>query len=114
MKLLKYLSLVALLLVTGFTYAQEEEPEERKPGHSNVNRFKQLYEVFSTPNVYRSANGAPGPQYYQQQADYVMDIVLDDQQAKINGFETITYTNNSPDVLEYLWVQLDQNVREKD
>ncbi|MFT7627073.1 MAG: hypothetical protein ACI9OS_000718 [Ulvibacter sp.] len=114
MKLLKYLSLVALLLVTGFTYAQEEESTERKPGHSNVNRFKQLYEEFSTPNVYRSANGAPGPQYYQQQADYVMDIVLDDQQAKISGFETITYTNNSPDVLEYLWVQLDQNVREKD
>jgi hypothetical protein len=114
MKLLKYLSLVALLLVTGFTHAQEEEPEERKPGHTNENRFKQLYEEFSTPNVYRSANGAPGPQYYQQQADYVMDIVLDDQQAKIDGFETITYTNNSPDVLEYLWVQLDQNVREKD
>ena len=114
MKLLKYLSLVALLLVTGFTYAQEEEQEERKPGHSNENRFKQLYEEFSTPNGYRSANGAPGPQYYQQQADYVMDIVLDDQQAKINGLETITYTNNSPDELEYLWVQLDQNVREKD
>jgi len=114
MKLLKYLSLVALLLATGFTYAQEEETEERKPGHTNVNRFKQLYEEFSTPNVYRSANGAPGPQYYQQQADYVMDIVLDDQQSKISGFETITYTNNSPDVLEYLWVQLDQNVRQKD
>jgi hypothetical protein len=114
MKLLKYLSLVTLLLVTGFTYAQEGDTEERKPGHSNENRFKQLYEEFSTPNVYRSANGAPGPQYYQQQADYVMDIVLDDKLAKINGFETITYTNNSPDELEYLWVQLDQNVREKD
>ena len=114
MKLLKYLIFTALLLVTGFTYAQDEEPEERKPGHTNNNRFKQMYEEFSTPNVYRSANGAPGPQYYQQQADYEMDIVLDDQNARISGFETITYTNNSPDVLEYLWVQLDQNVRQKD
>jgi hypothetical protein len=113
MKLLKYFSLVALLLVTGFTYAQEEA-EERKPGHTNQNRFKQLYEEFSTPNVYRSANGAPGPSYYQQQADYVMDIELDDQLSRIKGFETITYTNNSPDVLEYLWVQLDQNRRAPD
>jgi hypothetical protein len=64
--------------------------------------------------VYRSANGAPGPSYYQQQADYVMDIQLDDQQSIIKGFETITYTNNSPDVLEYLWVQLDQNKRAQD
>jgi hypothetical protein len=114
MKLLKYLSLVAFLLLTVFTYAQDEAPEERKPGHTNNSRFKQMYEEFSTPNVYRSANGAPGPQYYQQQADYEMDIVLDDQNARISGFETITYTNNSPDVLEYLWVQLDQNMREKD
>jgi hypothetical protein len=114
MKLLKYLSLAALLLATGVTYAQEEKSEERKPGHTNENRFKQLYEEFSTPNVYRSANGAPGPSYYQQQADYVMDIQLDDQQSIIKGFETITYTNNSPDVLEYLWVQLDQNKRAQD
>ena len=114
MKLLKYLPLAALLLAAGVTFAQEEKSEERKPGHTNENRFKQLYEEFSTPNVYRSANGAPGPSYYQQQADYVMDIQLDDQQSIIKGFETITYTNNSPDVLEYLWVQLDQNKRAQD
>ncbi|MGB0949282.1 MAG: M1 family metallopeptidase, partial [Marinirhabdus sp.] len=70
-----------------------------------------LYEEFATPNQYRSASGAPGPMYYQQQADYVMDIQLDDKNARIHGDETITYTNNSPDHLEYLWVQLDQNVR---
>lgn len=114
MNLYKYLSLIAILLVTGLSYAQETDSQERKPGHINENRFRQMYEEFSTPNRYRSASGAPGPQYYQQQADYVMDIVLDDKNATINGFETITYTNNSPDVLEYLWMQLDQNVRSKD
>jgi len=63
--------------------------------------------------MYRSASGAPGVAYYQQQADYKMDIVLDDKNAKLSGYETITYTNNSPDVLRYLWVQLDQNKRSK-
>ncbi len=111
MKLIKCLSLVALFLFAGIAQAQEETTPERKPGHTNNNRFKQLYEEFSTPNTYRSANGAPGPDYYQQQADYVMDIELDDKNARIYGKETITYTNNSPDALEYLWVQLDQNVR---
>ncbi|EDM45239.1 putative aminopeptidase [unidentified eubacterium SCB49] len=116
MKLAQYLSLVLLFLVASTSIAQEVESDmvERKPGHTNENRFKQLYEEFSTPNTYRSANGAPGPDYYQQQADYEMDIVLDDVNARIDGVETITYTNNSPDVLEYLWVQLDQNVRARD
>ena len=113
MKLAKYLSLIALFLFAGMTFAQEEK-QKREPGHTNENRFKQLYEEFSTPNTYRSASGAPGPDYYQQQADYVMDINLNDQEATINGYETITYTNNSPDALEYLWVQLDQNARAKD
>jgi hypothetical protein len=64
--------------------------------------------------MFRTASGAPGPAYYQQQADYKMDIELDDENKTIYGNETITYTNNSPDNLEYLWVQLDQNVRKKD
>ena len=114
MKLVKYLSLVALFITTGMTFAQEAETEERKPGHYNNNRFKQLYEEFATPNMYRSPNGAPGPAYYQQQADYDMNLILDDKAARLYGTETITYTNNSPDELEYLWVQLDQNVRARD
>lgn len=115
MKNVRYISFLLSLLVIGIGYAQDEnEVEKRDPGHYNINRFKQLYEEFSTPNVFRTASGAPGPQYYQQQADYKMDIELDDKNAKIYGYETITYTNNSPDVLEYLWVQLDQNVRSKD
>lgn len=116
MKFLKYLSLALIVMATATTFSQDdsEVKEERKPGHYNENRFKQLYEEFSTPNVFRTASGAPGPQYYQQQADYVMNITLDDKNARLYGTETITYTNNSPDVLEYLWVQLDQNVRAAD
>nr|WP_297917273.1 M1 family metallopeptidase [uncultured Allomuricauda sp.] len=115
MNKIKYCFASLLFLFGALAIAQEEEAkEERKPGHYNQSRFKQLYEEFSTPNTFRSASGAPGPDYYQQQADYVMDIELDDKNAKIYGEETITYHNNSPDDLEFLWVQLDQNVRAKD
>ncbi len=107
-----FASLLFLLVAVGF--AQETQTKERESGHTNQNKFKQLYEEFATPNSYRSASGAPGPNYYQQQADYKMDITLDDKKAIIYGEETITYYNNSPDDLEYLWVQLDQNVRAKD
>lgn len=81
---------------------------------TNKNKFRQLYQELPTPNVYRNASGAPGHLYWQQKADYKMDIELDDENQKIYGQETITYTNNSPDVLDYLWVQLDQNMRAKD
>ncbi len=74
-------------------------------------KFKQLDDLLPTPNVYRTAGGAPGHKYYQQKADYKMKIELDDEKQIIRGEETITYTNNSPDALEYLWLQLDQNVR---
>ncbi len=115
MKIVKYLVFTTLLLVTAVSFSQDNKEEDKKEyGHYNQNRFKQLYQEFSTPNMYRSANGAPGPKYYQQQADYKMDIELDDTNKKLYGFETITYSNNSPDVLEYLWVQLDQNVRARD
>lgn len=115
MKSTNLLFLTILFLFSGIVSAQDEtETTKRDPGHLNTNRFKQLYEEFSTPNMFRTASGAPGPSYYQQQADYVMDIELDDKNKKITGSETITYTNNSPDQLEYLWVQLDQNKRAKD
>ena len=103
------------IMTVSFTaFGQEEEQVNRKPGHVNTSKFRQLYDQFATPNTYRTASGAPGIDYYQQQADYKMDIVLDDKNTKLSGFETITYTNNSPDVLRYLWVQLDQNMRAKD
>ncbi len=115
MKIANSLFLAVLFLFSGIVAAQEEtDAQTREPGHYNTNRFKQLYEEFSTPNMFRTASGAPGPNYYQQQADYVMDIELDDKNKKLTGTETITYSNNSPDKLEFLWVQLDQNKRAKD
>ncbi len=115
MRLFKSLLLTGLFLFAGAVSAQDEtESEKREPGHYNTNRFRQMYQEFATPNMFRTASGAPGPNYYQQQADYVMEVELDDKNQKLTGFETITYTNNSPDPLDYLWVQLDQNKRAKD
>ncbi|OBQ55833.1 M1 family metallopeptidase [Tamlana sp. s12] len=115
MRKIVYLCLSLVLATSGINAQdQAKEKEAPKTGHTNTNKFKQLYDEFSTPNMYRAASGAPGAAYYQQQADYKMDIVLDDKLAKITGAETITYTNNSPDNLKYLWVQLDQNQRAKD
>ena len=76
-------------------------------------KFAQLGQELPTANAYRTASGAPGHEYYQQKADYKMDIVLDDNKQRLDGFETITYTNNSPDRLDYLWLQLDQNLFEE-
>lgn len=77
-------------------------------------KFKQLHEELPTPNTYRTASGAPGHDYWQQRADYDMKIRLDDEQQRIYGEETITYFNNSPDELTYIWLQLDQNRRALD
>ena len=73
-------------------------------------KFAQLDQMLPTPNNYRAASGAPGHAYYQQKADYKMTLVLDDAKQRLDGVETITYTNNSPDPLAYLWLQLDQNI----
>ncbi len=75
--------------------------------------FKQLREELPTPNTYRASSGAPGHQYWQQRVDYKIDAILDENKKTISGSEMITYFNNSPDVLSYLWVQLDQNIYEE-
>jgi len=105
--------LIAAFLLSSISFAQQQNASEenKQEGHYNISKFRQLYQEFPTPNSYRTASGAPGHAYYQQKADYKMDIVLDDEKQIIYGEEVITYHNNSPDVLEYLWVQLDQNVR---
>ncbi|WP_338519461.1 M1 family aminopeptidase [Alteromonas gracilis] len=72
-------------------------------------KFRQLDEVLPTPNVYRNAAGEPGHQYWQQQVDYDIDVKLLEDKRRIEAKETITYHNNSPDTLKYLWIQLDQN-----
>ncbi|MBV6648073.1 MAG: M1 family metallopeptidase, partial [Cyclobacteriaceae bacterium] len=77
-------------------------------------KFEQLGTTLPTPNAYRTASGAPGSDYWQQRADYKIQLTLNDQDQTISGSETITYYNQSPDALEYLWLQLDQNMRAKD
>ncbi len=72
-------------------------------------KFRQLDEVLPTPNVYRNAAGEPGHQYWQQQVDYDIDVKLLEDERRLEASETITYHNNSPDTLKYLWIQLDQN-----
>ena len=107
----KYIFPIVLtfMLFSGDIFSQIKQTEK-----INTNKFRQLNQEFSSPNMFRTASGAPGPAYYQQQADYKINIELDDLNKKIYGDETVTYTNNSPDHLDYLWVQLDQNVRSKD
>jgi len=97
-----------LVLFMGLTQAQET-PKSTKSEERNPDKFKQMYDLMATPNMYRTASGAPGPEYYQQQADYKIDVELDDKNQKLYGSETITYTNNAKESLDYLWVQLDQN-----
>ena len=97
------------LLLPTLALAQEQNLEGPKQGHTNQNKFRQLYNEFSTPNDYRTASGAPGTAYYQQRADYVMDIKIDDETQRLYGEETITYTNNSPDTLEKIFYHLYYN-----
>ncbi|ARV05730.1 aminopeptidase [Polaribacter sp. SA4-10] len=102
---------LSLFFVVASVFAQQKET---KQGHTNQNKFKQLKDVLATPNNQHTASGAPGKKYTHQKVDYVMDIVLDDDNQKISGNETITYHNNSDDALTYLWLQLDQNMRASD
>ncbi len=104
-----------LLLLSAFLIGLTVFAQNHKQKDTEWERkFEQLGTQLPTPNTYRTASGAPGKEYWQQKADYKMKIVIDDSNQTLTGSETITYYNNSPDDLEYLWVQLDQNVRAKD
>lgn len=99
----KYFLIIVALLSTYVTFGQGTWGQ----------KFEQLGTALPTPNTYRTASGAPGRDYWQQQADYDIAIELNDANQEITGSETITYHNFSPDNLGYLWVQLDQNLRAK-
>lgn len=101
----KLYKLGILFLFTLPTFAQTN--------YNSNSRFEQLESTLPTPNSYRTASGSPGKDYWQQRADYDIKVELDDVNRKITGTETITYYNNSPDELSYLWIQLDQNLFEK-
>lgn len=72
-------------------------------------KFRQLEEILPTPNAYRNAAGEPGKAYWQQGVDYKIEVELDEQNRHIKGQQTVTYRNNSPYTLKYLWIQLEQN-----
>ncbi|MCC5921916.1 MAG: M1 family metallopeptidase [Cyclobacteriaceae bacterium] len=114
--MIKKLPLVALVL---FFSLYQHAFAQYVPKHSDFDRnhaikFEQMGTLLPTPNVYRTASGAPGHLYWQQRADYEIEVELNDDNQSIEGKQTITYFNNSPDPLTYLWVQLDQNMRAKD
>lgn len=115
---MKKLILIVFLFFASFTgFAQEVKKEETKKepqGHTDINKFSQMYAEMATPNMFRTASGAPGPAYYQQRADYKINLELDDKLSRMYGSETVTYYNNSPESLDYLWVQLDQNIARRD
>jgi len=108
------LVLFSVFFVAASAFAQDKTKKKTQKGHTDQNKFRQMKDVLATPNDVRTASGAPGHQYTQQKVDYVMDIRLDEATNKIYGDENITYHNNSKDHLEYLWVQLDQNMRADD
>jgi hypothetical protein len=99
---MKQFLMYALILLVNVAVAQQAPQWQGK--------FEQLDQTLPTPNEYRTGSGAPGVKYWQQKADYVISVELNDNNQSISGSETITYTNNSPDVLKYLWLQLDQNI----
>ncbi len=97
--------IVVIVFLCAFGVATAQQQQAKWQG-----KFEQLDQTLPTPNEYRTGSGAPGPRYWQQKADYNMAIELNDDNQSISGSETITYHNNSPDVLQYLWLQLDQNI----
>jgi hypothetical protein len=101
--------LAALALSVNFSGFAQQRSEQ-----NHAERFEQLGTMLRTPNVYRTASGAPGHMYWQQQANYIIEVELNDETQSIKGSEKITYVNNSPDQLTYIWVQLEQNQRGKD
>lgn len=107
--MIKKILVISALALGGIASAFAQHTEQ-----NHGVRFEQLGTILRTPNVYRTASGAPGHMYWQQQANYVIDVELNDDNQSIKGKETVTYINNSPDQLTYLWLQLDQNNRGKD
>src|ERR1700690_4470713 len=108
---MKYLLIALFLATASFSRAQQPAKSETPKWQG---KFEQLGQLLPTPNEYRTGSGSPGPKYWQQRADYVINAELNDENQSITGSETITYSNNSPEALKYLWLQLDQNINAKD
>jgi len=104
---MRKLSFMFMLMCCAF--AMNAQNIMNNPGSNHGNKFEQLGTILPSPNEYRTASGAPGPKYWQQRADYNIKCELDEPNFKLKGSETVTYYNNSPDVLTYIWLQLDEN-----
>jgi hypothetical protein len=102
----KFVFLILCFIASLFVRAQDIQ---NNASSNHANKFEQLGTILPTPNEYRTASGAPGPKYWQQRCDYNIQCKLDEDKQWLTGKETITYFNNSPDVLTYLWLQLDEN-----
>lgn len=100
-------SLFALCLLSSVLVCAQDI--KNNPGNNHGNRFEQLGTILPTPNEYRTASGAPGAKYWQQRCDYNIRCELDEKNNVLTGNETLSYFNNSPDVLSYIWLQLDEN-----
>ena len=100
--------LVFMVLILSITCIEAQDIRNN-PGSNHGNRFEQMGTIFPTSNEYRTASGAPGPKYWQQRCDYNINCTLDETERKLIGKETLTYHNASPDVLTYVWLQLDEN-----
>lgn len=101
MRRINQITTLVLLLIATVTFAQQ---------NTDQSKFRQMGTEFPTANTYRTASGAPGESYWQQKVDYDIKVELDDEKQRIIGKEVITYNNNSPHPLTYLWLQLDQNI----
>ena len=97
------------LLALLFSVGLSAQNIQNNPKSNHGNKFEQLGTILPTPNVYRTGSGAPGQGYWQNRADYDITAFLDEDKRNLRGSETIVYYNNSPDDLEYLWLQLDEN-----
>lgn len=103
-----------LLLLLSVVMATSSQAQIVQSKGDFVDKFRQLDESLPTPNVYRNAAGEPGHAYWQQQVDYKIDAHLDEEKRRLSAEQDITYYNNSPDTLKYLWLQLDQNIFKND
>lgn len=108
---MKYLTMKNIMLALGSVLSLTISAQniQNNPTSNHGNKFEQLGTILQSPNEYRTASGAPGNKYWQQRADYDIDVTLDEKNLTCIGSETVTYTNNSPDKLDYLWLQLDEN-----
>ena len=103
---MKKIFAIAIFLVLFFGLKAQME---NNPGADHANKFEQLDPFWRSPNSYRTADGSPGPEYWQQRADYKIKCTLDTKEQRLHGEELITYHNNSPSDLKYVWLQLDEN-----